>query len=58
MINEAILIRRCLVVIGDRSGCGVGGVGGELQELHAQNMAMWYQGQDSGAHHLRAGGIT
>ena len=25
-----------LVVIGDGSGCGVGEVGGELQELHAQ----------------------
>ena len=24
-----------LVVIGDGSGCGIGGVGGELQELHA-----------------------
>ena len=25
-----------LVVIGDGSGCGSGGVGGELQELHVQ----------------------
>ena len=25
-----------LVVIGDGSGCGIGGVGGELQELHGQ----------------------
>ena len=25
-----------LVVIGDVTGCGVGGVGVELQELHAQ----------------------
>ena len=25
-----------LVVIGDGSSCGVGGVGGKLQELHAQ----------------------
>ena len=24
-----------LVVIGDGGGCGIGGVGGELQELHA-----------------------
>ena len=25
-----------LVVIGEGSGCGVGGVGGELKELHVQ----------------------
>ena len=25
-----------LVVIGDGSGCGIGGVGGELKKLHAQ----------------------
>ena len=31
-----------LVVIGDESGWGVGGVGGELQELHAQFLIRRY----------------
>ena len=30
------------VVIGDGSGCGIGGVGGELQELHAQFLIQRY----------------
>ena len=31
-----------LVIIGDGSGCGLGGVGGELQELHAQFLIRRY----------------
>ena len=31
-----------LVVIGDGSGFGIGGVGGELQELHAQFLIRRY----------------
>ena len=31
-----------LVVIGDGSSCGIGGVGGELQELHAQFLIRRY----------------
>ena len=31
-----------LVVIGDGSGCGIGGVGEELQELHAQLLIQRY----------------
>ena len=31
-----------LVVIGDGNGCGVGGVGGELQDLHAQFLIRRY----------------
>ena len=31
-----------LVVIGDGSGCSIGGVGGELQELHAQFLIQRY----------------
>ena len=30
------------VVIGDGSGCGIGGVGGELQELHAKFLIRRY----------------
>ena len=31
-----------LVVIGDGSGCGIGGVGGDLQELYAQFLIRRY----------------
>ena len=29
-------------LVGDESGCGIGGVGGELQELHAQFLIRRY----------------
>ena len=29
-------LSEALVVIGDGSGCGIGGVGGELKELHSK----------------------
>ena len=31
-----------LVVVGDGSGFGICGVGGELQEMHAQFLISWY----------------
>ena len=31
-----------LVVIGDGGGCGIGGVGGEMQEMHAQCLIRRY----------------
>ena len=34
--------REALVVIGDESGFGICGVGGELQEMHAQLLILRY----------------
>ena len=35
-------LSEALVVIGDGSGFGIGGVGGELQEIHAQFLIRRY----------------
>ena len=41
-----------LVVIGDESGCGIGVVGGELQELHAQFLIRRYSAAFSTPEHF------